>query len=173
MATELKTRPQAQTTQIPQYQPPEPSKPKKKGKKKWFLIAIAIIVALSMFNGGTDSKEETNSVDETIMETTSLPNLSPEIESMCRTMTKRFIENVVDEDYSMFAFNIQSFELHDNNGEIRIIYFPENAGADGATKVNLTIVKTDNTYKIEYALLNGLYEVELSELTANYITMSK
>jgi hypothetical protein len=45
---------------------------------------------------------------------------------------------------------------------------PSDAG-NGATKVNLTISKKDNTYKIEYALLAGLYEVDLDQLPSQYL----
>lgn len=68
----------------------------------------------------------------------------------------------------MLAFNVESFDLDENqNGTINILYLPSNAG-DGATKVNLTIVKNGDTYKIEYAMLLGLYEVDLSSVSTEY-----
>lgn len=91
------------------------------------------------------------------------------VENICRALTKIFIEGAVGEKYSMLAFNVKEFEL-DNNGDgtIKILYLPSNAGKEGATKVNLTISKTGNTYTIEYALLAGLYEIELSDVADSY-----
>lgn len=78
------------------------------------------------------------------------------------------IRHSLTEDYSMLAFNVESFDLDENrNGTINILYLPSNAG-DGATKVNLTIVKNGDTYKIEYAMLSGLYEVDLSSVSTEY-----
>ena len=95
-----------------------------------------------------------------------LPTL---IDGSCRAMTKKFVEGVVEEDYSMLAYNVEEFDLDESeNGTIKILYLPSNAG-NGATKLNLTITKNGSTYKIQYALLSGLYEVELDKLSQEYI----
>lgn len=84
-------------------------------------------------------------------------------------MTENFVEGVVEEDYSMLAFNVEEFELDENeNGTIKVLYLPSNAGEEGATKVNLTISKNGGTYKIEYAMLSGLYEVDLEGVSKEY-----
>lgn len=80
------------------------------------------------------------------------------VESVCRALTKRFVENVVLEEYSMLAFNVEDFELDENgNGTIKILYMPSDL-----TKVNLSIIKNGNVYTIESALLSGLYEVDMN-----------
>jgi hypothetical protein len=126
------------------------------------------------FNLITDESKSTENSTESSEENSdnkanNSDNLPSEIETVCRLITKNFVQEVVEEDYSMFAFNVESFELDDDeNGTIDILYMPSDAG-NGATKVNLTISKKDNTYKIEYALLAGLYEVDLDQLPSKYL----
>lgn len=50
---------------------------------------------------------------------------------------------------------------------VELTDMPSNAG-NGATKVNLTIVKSDSTYQIEYALLAGINEVDMSTVSNQY-----
>lgn len=68
----------------------------------------------------------------------------------------------------MWDFNVQSFHLDKKGkGTIKILYMPSNAGK-GATKVNLTIKTNGNVYKITYALLAGINEVDLSTVPRQY-----
>lgn len=98
--------------------------------------------------------------NDTLEENTNTENKSFPIncESVCRALTERFIKNVVLEEYSMLAFNVEDFKLDENgNGTIKILYMPSDL-----TKVNLTIIKNGNVYTIESALLSGLYEVDMN-----------
>ena len=150
----------------------------KKKKTKIILSVVFIIwfvILMGATNGDTTEPTNTNPTTEqtqnTEQETESKDNatLPSSIESSCRKLTKKFIEGAVGEDYSMLAFNVEEFELDDNeDGTIKILYMPSNAGEEGATKVNLTISKNGNTYTVEYALLAGLYEVELNEVADSY-----
>ena len=98
--------------------------------------------------------------------------LSKKSEVVCRALTNLFVENVVGEKWHMLAFNVKSYELDENeNGTIEILYMPSDAG-NGETKVNLTIEKNDDTYTITYALLAGLYEVDLSAVQNRYKTLT-
>lgn len=81
---------------------------------------------------------------------------------ICRVLTQIFVQDVLGENYSLFDFNVEGFKLDENgNGTIDILYMPSNT-KNGITKVNLTISKNGKVYKTEYALLNGVYEVDLN-----------
>lgn len=127
-----------------------------------FLIILGVISALC----GCSSKSDVNSSDNS-----EAPEFPVHIQSICRAMTKNFVEDVMGEDYSMLAFNVSDFDLDENeDGTIQILYLPSNAGEAGATKVNLTISKKGTVYTIEYAMLSGLYEVDLTQIPAEHIT---
>lgn len=143
-------------------------------KKWWFWVIIIILLAAIIGNSGNQNEDGDRSVlpteqtgaDDTME--TKVDKLPVEAEVVCRALTEMFMENVVGEDYSMLAFNIEDYELDENeNGTIKILYMPTNAGT-GATKVNLTIAKENNTYQIEYALLAGVYEVDMSTISNKY-----
>ena len=116
------------------------------------LVPICIVIWLcsaigGIFDGSYERSSDTNS----------------DVETVCRALTEIFIENVVEEDYSIFNFSVEEMDLdEDNNGTIEILYLPSN---ESATKVNLTIDKYEKTYKIKYALLNGLDEVDLDTVS--------
>lgn len=155
---------------------------KKFYQKKWFIV-LMVILAIGIIGGALGGNEETTDTPPTTesqesqaevneqkedVDSTDASKIPAWAETACRAITNIFIENVVEEDYSMLAFNVESFDLDENrNGTINILYLPSNAG-DGATKVNLTIVKNGDTYKIEYAMLSGLYEVDLSTVSTEY-----
>ena len=143
-------------------------------KKWWFWVIIIIRLAdIIGINGnlyedtdGATLPTEPTGADDTME--TKVDKLPVEAEVASRALTEMFVENVVDEDYSMLAFNVEDYELDENeNGTIKILYMPSNAG-NGATKVNLTIVKSDSTYQIEYALLAGINEVDMSTVSNQY-----
>nr|WP_304578947.1 hypothetical protein [uncultured Acetatifactor sp.] len=143
-------------------------------KKWWFWVIIIILLAAIIGNNGNQNEDtdgavlptEQTGADDTME--TKVDKLPVEAEVVCRALTEMFVENVVGEDYSMLAFNVEDYELDENeNGTIKILYMPSNAG-NGATKVNLTIVKSDSTYQIEYALLAGINEVDMSTVSNQY-----
>lgn len=148
--------------------------------KKWWFWVIIVVLSAIFGNMGNNEDEKANS-DTTVSQETSesiesetevesdSDTLPVEIDGGCRALTKNFIEGAVGEDYSAFAYSIEEFELDENeNGTIKILYLPSNAGEDGATKVNLTISLKDGAYKIEYAMLSGLYEVDLTQVSKEY-----
>ena len=148
---------------------------KKPFYKKWWFWVIIVIVLIGIF-GSSGNKQEPDKTPETTEQTDTVTNTketettepSMQTEAVCRALTEIFVENVVGEKYSMLAFNVEDFELDENeDGTIKILYMPSNAG-DGATKVNLTISKNGNAYKIEYALLAGIDEVDLSTVSSQY-----
>ena len=131
----------------------------------WF--AILMISTQGAKDGFEDGMKETPPTKQEEQEQ-SLERLPTFVDGACRAMTKKFVEEVLEEDYSMTAYSVEEFELDkDENGTIKILYLPSNAG-DGATKVNLTITKNDSVHKIEYALLSGIDEVELDKLSKDY-----
>ena len=148
-------------------------------KKWWFWVIIVVILAAIFGNTGakngvedgakdaiSSTEQQTEEKQETETKSDTLPTL---IDGGCRALTENFVEGVVGEEYSMFAYNVEEFELDENeNGTIKILYLPSNAGEDGATKVNLTISLKDGAYKIEYAMLSGLYEVDLTQVSKEY-----
>ena len=143
--------------------------------KKWWFWVIIVILLIGIF-GSSGNKQEPDKTPETTEQTDTVTNTketdttepSMQTEAVCRALTEIFVENVVGEKYSMLAFNVEDFELDENeDGTIKILYMPSNAG-DGATKVNLTISKNGNAYKIEYALLAGIDEVDLSTVSTQY-----
>lgn len=143
-------------------------------KKWWFWVIIIILLAAIIGNNGNQNEDTDGSAlptEQTVADDTmetKADKLPVEAEVVCRALTEMFVENVVGEDYSMLAFNVEDYELDENeNGTIKILYMPSNAG-NGATKVNLTIVKSDSTYQIEYALLAGVYEVDMSTVSNQY-----
>lgn len=150
-------------------------KPFYKNWKFWIVLLSACAVCNACTsNKGENNNLKTSSVEISLeQEDANQENKEAELsindEALCRALTKTFVENAVDEKYSMFDFNVKEFELDENgNGTIKILYMPSNE-KDGATKVNLTISKNGKVYKIEYALLDGLYEVDLSTIPNNYI----
>lgn len=152
-------------------------KPFYKNWKFWMVMfAACAICNAGKFNKGVHDGLEANSTQSSVeQEDANQENkdveLSIDDEALCRALTKTFVENVVGEKYSMFDFNIEEFELDENgNGTIKILYMPSNA-KNGTTKVNLTISKNGKIYKIEYALLAGVYEVDLSTVPNNCIEM--
>ena len=152
-------------------------KPFYKNWKFWMVMfAVCVICNAGKFNKGVHDGLEANSTQSSVeQEDANQENkdaeLSTDDEALCRALTKTFVENAVGEKYSMFDFNIKEFELDENgNGTIKILYMPSNA-KNGTTKVNLTISKNGKVYKIEYALLAGLYEVDLSTIPNNCIEM--
>ena len=57
-------------------------------------------------------------------------DLPTAIDGSCRAM-KKFVEKVVEEDYSMLAYSVEEFDLDENeNGTIKILYLPSNAGTE-------------------------------------------
>lgn len=148
---------------------------KKPFYKKWWFWVIIVILLIGIF-GSSGNKQEPDKTPETTEQTDTVTNTketdttepSMQTEAVCRALTEIFVENVVGEKYSMLAFNVEDFELDENeDGTIKILYMPSNAG-DGATKVNLTISKNGDAYKIEYALLAGIDEVDLSTVSTQY-----
>lgn len=148
--------------------------------KKWWFWVIIVVLSAIFGNMGNNEDEKANS-DTTVSQETSesieseteaesdSDTLPVEIDGGCRALTKNFIEGAVGEDYSAFAYSVEEFELDENeNGTIKILYLPSNAGEDGATKVNLTISLKDGAYKIEYAMLSGLYEVDFTQVSKEY-----
>ena len=129
--------------------------------KGWFWIIIIVVMLFCIFKISA-SKDESNkkTKKEEQVQTT-------QMESVCRAMTRKFVENVVGEDYSLLACSIKNYDIDENgNGTIEVLYMPSNSG-NGATKVNLTISKNNNTYEITYALLAGTYEVDLEQVSEN------
>lgn len=152
-------------------------KAKKPIFKKWWFWVIIIVILAAIFGNTDDTTEPANTNPPTTESTQSSEQetesqskaLSILIEGGCRALTENFVEGVVEEDYSMLAFNVEEFELDENeNGTIKVLYLPSNVGEEGATKVNLTISKNGGTYKIEYAMLSGLYEVDLEGVSKEY-----
>ncbi len=95
------------------------------------------------------------------------------IDGGCRALTKRFVKGAMGEDYSALAYNVTSFAIdEEENGTIQVRYLPSNAGEEGATKVDLTIRLHNDVYTIEYALLAGLYEVDLTQVPLEYIQLN-
>lgn len=144
-------------------------------KKWWFWVIIVIILAAIFGNSGskdgdtTETKEQTE--ENTTTQSTEVKEPSMQTEAVCRALTEIFVKNVVGEDWHMTAFNVESYELDSNeDGTLDILYMPSNAG-NGATKVNLTISKNGNAYKIEYALLAGVNEVDLSTVSNQYTSI--
>ena len=147
-------------------------------KRWWFWVIIVVILSAIFGTSGAkdgiedgakdtinSAEQQTEEKQETETKSGTLPIL---IDGSCRALTKKFIEGAVKEEYSMFAYNVEEFELDENeNGTIKILYLPSNAG-DGATKVNLTISLKDGVYKIEYAMLSGMYEVDLTQVSKKY-----
>lgn len=128
--------------------------------------AITEVTTEDIIESTTETTTET--ATEAITNAVEESKLSTKIESNCRAITKKFVERAVQEDYSMLAFSIQSFDLDENeNGTIKILYLPSDAGK-GSTKVNLTVTKKNSTYKIEEAMLSGLYEVDLNAVSKEY-----
>lgn len=133
----------------------------------WFIILMAATSGEdSTSNPNTDNQQETQATQK---EEETTKNELPEMgETVCRAMTKTFVEDVVGEDYSMLAFSIEEYDIDENeNGTIKVLYFPSDAG-NGATKVNLTISKNENTYEIKYALLAGINEVDLEQVSEEH-----
>ena len=151
---------------------------KEKTLKSKIILSIVFAIWFIILNGSmkNDSSGSTNTnspltttESESNVDTKSTDKLPSIIDAGCRALTKKFVEGVVNEEYSMLAFNVEEFELDENaDGTIKILYFLSDAGKN-ATKVNLTISKTGGTYRIEYAMLAGLYEVNLEELSKEYI----
>lgn len=141
-------------------------------KKWWFWVLI--IVILSAIFGSNGDETTTNDTGNSSIETTQnteqeQATLSTTIDGGCRALTKRFVQGAVGEDYSMLAYNVEEFEIDENgNGTVKVLYLPSNAGEEGATKVNLTISVKDGAYKIEYAMLAGLYEVDLAQISKEH-----
>lgn len=163
----------------------EKSKVKKPIYKKWWFWVIIVVILAAIFgnSGGKEGFEDgVNDTLNSSVESTQEPEqetesesttLSAEIDGGCRALTKRFVEGVVEEDYSAFAYSVEEFEIDENeNGTIKVLYLPSNAGTDGATKVNLTITLKDGTYTIEYAMLSGLYEVDLTQVSKEYTELA-
>lgn len=156
------------------------NKVKKPIYKKWWFWVIIVVILSAIFgtsgakdgieDGAKDAinsaEQQTEEKQETETKSDTLPTL---IDGGCRALTENFVEGAVGEEYSMFAYNVEEFELDENeNGTIKILYLPSNAGEEGATKVNLTISLKDGAYKIEYAMLSGLYEVDLTQVSKEY-----
>lgn len=95
--------------------------------------------------------------------------LLAQVKVACRMLTKDFVEGVVGEKCHLFTAysDIRSYELDDDgNGMIEFLYMPD--VEEGETKVNLTIEKSDNVYTITYALLAGLWEVDMGVVPEEY-----
>lgn len=152
--------------------------------KWWFWIIIIAILAAIVGNARTNSdaspnasqnSSQTAAVDHTEpVSNSSVPMaLSSEAETMCRALTQLFVENVVEEEWHMLAFSVESHQLDENgSGTIEVLYMPPNAG-NGETKVNLSIEKNGDVYTITYALLAGINEVDLSTVSSRYKSLSK
>ncbi len=152
-------------------------------KKWWFWVIIVVLLSAIFGNMGsndatTPNAPPTPTQSETADNTQSGDNsseseeLSAQSQTVCRALTNLFVKNVVGEKWHMLAFSVESYELDENeNGTIEVLYMPPDAG-NGETKVNLTIEKSDDTYAITYALLAGIYEVDLSTVSNNYKTLT-
>lgn len=153
--------------------------------KKIVLIVVVVVLGLgvlgSVMEGNSEdttksessATEQTQNTEQSEAEANEAEELPGKDENACRALTKKFVKNVVNEDYHIMAFNVKSFDLADNGeGTIEVLYMPEK---ESESKVNLTISKTVNTvngttdaiYTITYALLNGLYEFDLNEVQAD------
>lgn len=145
-------------------------------KKGWFWIVIVIVAlcSASVNKKDKDSVPATADHVEQVYETPETPTeetteadgteIPVNVKITCRALAMIFVKNVVHEDWQMTAFDVEEFELDENeNGTIKILYMPS-----GATKVNLTITKSDNVYTVEYAMLAGSYEVDMSTVSNQY-----
>lgn len=134
-------------------------------RKPSFLALLLVFGILGVFLCSCSSESSTDSTESAD------PKIPSNVEAVCRAMTKNFVEDLLEEDYSMLAFNVSNFDLDENqNGTIDILYLPSNAGDEGATKIDLTIAKSGSMYTVEYALLAGMYEVDLSQFPAEHLT---
>ena len=92
-----------------------------------------------------------------------------EVDISCRALANIFISKVVKEKFHFTRFSITNFSLDESgDGTIEALYFPENAGTEGNTKVNFTFSKIGKKYTITYALLAGSYEVDLDAIIPEY-----
>jgi len=147
-------------------------------RKWWFWVLIVIVIGVNASsndtnvsdnNSNTTNHVETDTVNEEQETKSQKDTLSIVIEGGCRALTKNFVEGAMGEKYSMLAFSVEEYDLDENeNGTIKVLYLPSNAGTEGATKANLTISKNGGTYKIEYAMLAGMYEVDLEGVSKKY-----
>lgn len=139
--------------------------------KKWWVWFIIITIASAVVpKKETETSEpSTTVVEETTKETEAettaeIKNVELDAKIACRALTSIFVEGALQEKYEWFSAEEYEYELdEDGNGKIHTLYMPE-----GKTKVNLTIVKSGDTYTVEYALLNGLYEVDMDTVPVDY-----
>lgn len=170
---------------------------KKQSRKSWlFWIALAVVLRMATLSGfkalvsspgatetaveafNETTKEETTEAVETTTEEQTEPettlsefDLLPDnirIASTCMTIV--FVGGVLDEEYDLDASYDIKYDIDKSgDGTIEVLYMPSDAGR-GRTKVNLTIVKKGKVYTIEYALLAGLYEVDMDTVNEIFKT---
>ena len=139
-------------------------------RKWWFWVIIVVILSAIFGNSGDKTNNtQTETTQKVEQKNEEKKSLATSIDGGCRALTKRFIQGAVGEDYSALAYNVEDFEIDENeNGTIKVLYLPSNAGEKGATKVNLTITLNNGLYKIDYAMLSCLYEVDLSQVSKEH-----
>lgn len=112
------------------------------------------------------AKTEPLGKEEKIEEEGKVPT---EVEIACRALADTFVSKVVQEKFHFTRFSITSFSLDESgDGTIEALYFPENTGTEGNTKVNFTISKSGKRYTITYALLAGSVEVDMNTVIPEY-----
>ena len=148
-------------------------------KKKVVLTVISCIWTLIalVYGGRIQQTSNEASTTQLAVETESLGKeekieegkAPTEVEIACRALADTFVSKVVQEKFHFTRFSITSFSLDESgNGTIEALYFPENAGTEGNTKVNFTFSKIEKRYTITYALLAGSYEVDLDTVIPEY-----
>lgn len=138
--------------------------------RRWVYITAAVILVRllgSAIGNGTETASIVKTEETTEeVETSTLHEAVNEskVRSICRALTSIFVKNVVKEEFKWFSAEEYEYELDENgDGIINVLYMPH-----GLTKVNLTITKNGNVYTIKYALLSGLYEVDMDAVPNMY-----
>ena len=150
-----------------------------KTKKIILTVVFCIWTAIALVLGGSnrhtsdtviasqsESEPESFGQEEKAEDNGKVPT---EVDISCRALANIFISKVVKEKFHFTRFIITNFSLDESgDGTIEALYFPENAGMEGSTKVNFTFSKIGKRYTITYALLAGSYEVDLDAIIPEY-----
>lgn len=150
-----------------------------KTKKLILTVVFCIWTAIALVIGGSKQKttdtvisSQSEAEPESFGQEEKAENdgkVPTEVDISCRALADIFVSKVVKEKFHFTRFSITAFSLDESgDGTIEALYFPENAGTEGNTKVNFTFSKMGKRYTITYALLAGSYEVDLDAIIPEY-----
>lgn len=148
---------------------------------KMFFVFLVSMTVISLIGSGlraigvVNVKEASETVVETTAEATEEETTEAEKETKSdlersfdvigRTLTKEFVKGVLQEEYHWLGYYTRKIVEEENgNAIITILYMPGGM----STKVDLIVIKEGNTYNISYAMLNGLYEVDMEKVPDRY-----